>query len=1706
MEPPVSSPASTGPAGAQFEGQVGAAYLLAILTNAPPRGLPGTVIDRVQFQRAAEGHPLDDVIVHAHDNRGQPAVLEIQVKRSLTAAPSDPEFAAAVMQARKAAARTEFWQHHHELAVAFARPSRALLGAYPDVLSCARQLGSAKEFFERLGRRGAANDTMRTFVNTVRNHLSAPGTAPDDEHLWRLLQRFQLLMFDFATLGSDAEMVAVERCGLALHEHDRGRSRALWGNLIELAVDTAARGGELTRERLRAELINRGFRLAGDRALAQTRAVLAEATALALGDIHDQIGTVQLLRNEALAAARVARESARFVEIRGEGGVGKSALLKHVAEQIGRESPVLLCSPGRIPEGGALALREQWQFDGTLRELLLDLASAGGAVLLIDGVENFTERERITVSDLLKTAAEVPGFAVLITTRHSKEGEEHAWLPSTALDSLGRSAPVVIGDLTDQERADLAAADPKLAPLLNNEAAKEITGNLYRLARLAQRPAHEQLPRTEIDLADQWWDSADGNSGTARRERARVLGALADQALARAEPLSTHGLNADAIEALIRSGSLRDLKYDRVAFQHDILRDWAVAERLSSDLALLDRLPLTTPASPGLARSVELAGRRALERSADDDAWRGILERMSAPDVHGSWRRAVVLGLVRSEIGTDLLKRAEKTLLANDGALARELIRTVMAIEVEPASFRRLADVPESVPTRHNLPLIHSWWRLLGWLLGLGERFPNALIPVVTELFIDWPAGTGDRQLATPTMVECFYDWLTEIEDARYGEYSRNWREPFAGKVRSEELRSVESRLRAGLALYADIRPEVARQYLLRLMERARYDNANVLEVLRFGGSFSRAAPAELSELTARALIAPVESDATERPVREPFTYIDHQFVEASPSQGPFLALLRASPTHGLALIRRLIDHAVAFYTGGKPPGTNGLLLPLTSGERTFPWALSYFWARESGGHNCLTSALMALEAWGHERLGSGEPVETVLRDVFGEPGAPAAYVMVAVDLVLSCWPASADAAIPFLSNPELLCLDRERQIRDGLQPQQGADGAWHVPRGFPVPLSALQSRPSRRRSLIALLGEYAHGRARAFREALAGKVQSAAARLGPPGLDADWSDPAFVAAHAVNALDLHNYREVEVQVQDGNIVQAWRYEPPETEARQFKAMTEVSRELQQSLAIELAVDRALDDSRHSSPELAARAVVWAQRLEGAPATAESDRNWIRAHSGRLAALLAMRDGTADLRNQQEAWARVQFMMVFTRPPEGSADVPNTLRFNPIAISLVGFAHLLKHRPDRYDLEQMLLIAGRFSRAGAPGFSRIAAELAELDERWVRSLLRSAFMGSIAPIVDWNQPKSVQASARAEYQRRRGVAVEGELQWLAGHEPEPAWPTIPNPPMRRTHWASVDFEQEAAEPVAPTERFDDPAAGAWLYALTEVANVGSKPWVAELLEHYAPWTLLASGASLRQGMELTNRPRWWGEAYYRLLARVAVTANDADIARWILRVVTSLPDEPFFNGSAAFIHELDYLYLENKASASRMLLLRNACAQRLMGSRAWRELRGSRSDRIEMHLGPAVARLFFNLYQGFAQPPAVYVLPQGIAKLAPFWTLLVELVRSAPSFWVALFALDLLKVAPNFEHLPIVVNVWTALMESFADDEAFWRDYDFGRRFCEVLELIYLQDSAGIRIHTLRPDIDRLLAILVRLGIADAARMERLLADQGLKS
>jgi hypothetical protein len=1703
------SPASSGPAGSHFESQVSAYYLLSMLVGTEPRGLPGTTIDRIQLQGAAEGRPLDDIIVHAHDAQGNPAVLEIQVKRSITFSPGDSIFRAVVGQIVEASRRPDFWTSRYELAIATARTSRKIDGPYQDVLTWARQLTDAATFLARIVRPGSANDDMRSFVRTLKSRLRDFGSPDDDETVWRLLRKLQILVFDFTAQGSASEDLVKERAVRALHPDDALHAGNLWTTLVELAMQIAASGGDRTREGLIEYLRGQSFRFAGDRRYSSARAALAEASHNALADISDRVGDVMLTRHERVAAVHAALDSSRYVEIRGDAGVGKSGVLKHFAEQIATEASVVVLSPNRTTSNGWTAMRAVLGFDGTAHDLLTDLAGDGGAVLFVDNAELFNDGERRTVVDLVREAASVPGFVVMVTARRNFGVEEPSWLPLNAIERLGRADPIFINELTDAEVDEMRHAAPRLAPLLADaHPAREVTRNLFRLARLASRPGDEPVPRTEAEMAEQWWQTADGKLDGNRRERTRLLKALTEQAFSHAEPLDVSDCPAQAVNELVASETLRDLENDRVVFRHDVLREWAIANLLYSEPTTIERLPLDRRASAVLARGVELTSRMILERAGDVTRWQSLIDRLSREGTHGSWRRAALLALVHSEVGPELLTRTSTLLLANRASMLRELIRIVMAVDVEPASkrFEGLGLDPASISETLNIPSGPSWHRLIVWLLGLGETLPMAAMPDVVDLYTKWPVGTLGFDPLTPSLLEWLYRWLTEIERTREAE---SFREPFGGEFDRNRIDSLESDLRTGFLLFCSRTPALAAEYLRWLRQR-RYGEHAVRSILKFRGTLAQAAPAELADLTATALIAkrqPEEQHDRDE-LRKPFNFLDHEFLPPSPAQGPFFDLLTHAPQHGLSLIHRLVDHVISFYTGGCDFGDDAITISFPDGDRNFPWTRSYAWSRDQAGAYSVTSALMALEAWAHRRIDGGDNFDKVVADILGPPGSPAAYLLVAVDLVLSHWPKSRDAAVPFLGCPELLCIDRERQLHDGFEYPDifGVSALQKEPVGA-VSVENLKKRASRQHSLEELLGQYAIIGPAELRETLKNLLRSAAARLGSPGNQSTLRDPAFMVVHAINLLDPGNWPEMSVTMADGTQQRGHQYVPPETERRHLAALQDAARDKNADINMQFALGAALDNPSHSSPEFAAAAVEWAQGAASKPKNEDGDEDWMREQAVVAAAMIVMRDGDGELRARHAEWAGGVFAQALQTKEDPVHRFRPGLRYNPIGIAYAGMIHSLRNSAALEDLRALLEVAGRDNPAAAHGFGAAATTLGSIDERLLRSVLRCAFTACIRPHREWNLPEE-EVAVRSELHRQRvQAAVDAELAWLVGARPESNWPEFPAEAVRRRQ--GIWIPKGRGQPVTilperprPDEYADHQAAALWLSQTRHFGDVAQHPWLRDIAHNYASWTAEANGAGLNKDEQITHTPQEWNNAYFELLAHCLPELALAEIWQLALTPINALPDEPFFDITTLFLRNVDAVFFNDGGLQETIAIsIRDTLAQRLMMSSGWKRLGTSRSASIEHHIGPAIAVIFFNDY-GIVHPAKCYLPPQAANRLDPFSPVLQKLVESCPSHFVAIVTLNLLEVSPRSAHLPFMITASMVWLKKYPDDNDFWVDHGVGRRVCTWIEKVWRQNLSLLDPDKpIRVDVDHLLAALVRLGVADAKVLEDALAS-----
>ena len=1448
-----TSTAASGPAGAHFEGQVAAFYLLAMLSGAPPRGLPGTTIDRIALQQANTGRPLDDVIVHAVDGSGRPAVLEIQVKRTISFSPTDAVFRKVVSQIAATARRADFWPTQYGMAIATARGSRKIDGPYQDVLALARQIGDAVTFMGQLKLEGAANDDMRTFVKTFQSHLKDEGAPHDDETTLKLLRRLHIFTFDFAASGSASEDLARERALRTLHAEDASRVDAFWGNLVEQAISLAKSGGDRTRTTLLDSLTPLGLRFPGDRRHANALAALAENARQALADIDNRVGKVTLTRHERVAAVHEAFDAGRYVEIRGDAGVGKSGVLRQVAESLQAEGHVLVLSPGRCVPRGWTAMKAQIAFEGTLHELLVELANDGGAVVFLDNLDSFSDEERRTAVDILRAAAQVSGVSVLATARTEFGVEEPSWLPAEALGRLGRALPVSIDDLSKAEIEQLTTSDPALTPLLSeNHPARQVARNLFRLARVASRQAADPLPHTEAEMASQGWSTADGERDTGWRDRTRLLNHRAMQALAGPDVLDVSTRPAQSIDELVDSGTLRNLGPDRVSFRHDVLREWAIACALHADNSLLARLDLKRLAPATHARGIELAARMMIERAADGSEWHSLLERLSGDGAHKSWRRAALLALARSEAAGAVLPRVQSVLFANQASLLRELIRTVMAVEVVPASkaFAAAGVDPDLIPAGMTIPKGPAWLALVLWLLSVGDGVPGKAVPEVVDLYTGFSIGTLGLTAITPLTTRQLYRWLRLMEPRSVlpdpTEGAKFW-----DNLDRSQVQSLRRDLRSGFAMFARTTPDLAADYL-RAVTQSEHNDDLVRSILKMRGTLAQAAPAELARLTEQALVE------GPRPrhlgfgseCEEAFTFIDHEFLPVSPAQGPFFELLLNSPSEGLALIHRLVDHAIAHGTRGRAADDNAISLVYADGARAFPWTGTYFWSRSSN-YYAITSALMALEAWAHRRIEAGEPFETVLKDVLGSPGSCAAYLLVAVDLLISHWPKSAASAAEFLGCPELLCLDHRRSVNDQMETPDffGLGALQPEPRGE-VSTAELKRRVSRRATLDGLIGNYALSATPEQLTKLTTLLTEAAERLGPADAQADLGNPEFMVLYALNLADPANWHEVDVQRKDGSTVKALQYISPAAEQSHLQALRDASAAESSDLAMQSAITMAIDDTSRFTPDQLEAAVAWASHPSPeavVPPDTDSDDASLRMRREAVlvAAMMTMRDGDATMRSKYGDWARAQLQDALKSDGDPVLQVRADLRFNPIAIAYNGLIHALAHRNTPDDVRALLEVAASDHHAAAHGFGAAVGSLHAVDERLPRAILRCALRACIVPIRKWDISDEVKA-ARAEQHRTAAMAaVEAEMAWLEGTRTEPPWPVFPKEYVRprcrlRLPAAPMQVEQVSEPEESPLEEeVYHQTAALWLRQVQGLGNANKCPWLRDVVTAYS---------------------------------------------------------------------------------------------------------------------------------------------------------------------------------------------------------------------------------------------------------------------------
>lgn len=1090
------SPELAGGEGFTYEGDAAAYYLAALLAEASAAGIDDRIVVRLSVQQRDFGEPLDDVIVDFADAAGGGARLSLQVKRALTisAAATNADFRDIVRDAWATLHKPDFRADIDRYGAAVGEVALVPGRALKTICEWARDSLTADHFDARFAPEGSASEEHRKVRTTIEKLLAAAKTtACTREDLHRFLAHFVLVELDFLREGSVDPPQAINLIRSCLAPESAADAPMVWSRLVELARAAAGTSGQFDRTRLIRELAP----LTRLRAAPSLQADLDRLTELAHSQanlIVDDIGGAWIDRNHYLQALDSKFVDARFVQVSGLPGSGKSAVVKQAVRRALAQGPVIFLKAEQVDavswNGYAIS---QGLSAKSLEALLVEVATVGTPTLFIDAIDRVATAQQPVFLQVIQTIATSPELAhwrIVASLRDTGIEVLRNWL-GEALATLSVET-LTVSALSEEEAAALAEAKPHLRPLLfGAEAVREIVRRPFFAKVLDQSfsaapDGPEFAPRAEIDLIEHWWTrggyNATGQNALARQRA--LLGLARARAKELSRPIRLGDLpSADCVEELRADGILQHARHGiSVQFAHDIFFEWAFFHVLA-DLGP-DWIDAIRAAGepPAVARVVELASQWEYSHG---EAWAAYLTQTRASDLRSQWTRAWLL----APLGTAAFEADPAPYWAvvaqNDFALLRKALvwfqaektipnPTVLAGTLADERRQRVADLlgwPSDLASAR---------RLLVFLLMRIPTIPQTLYPAVLVVFELWQnVFDGYPNAISRRLLEQCDQWLEALDAISKAsapdENSAFWQKvQDLGAFRTSLVQVI---LRSSLA-----EPSIADALLLRAVASHRIRHDAFEGIVAFSPRLAKSLPKRLVELTLTYLREELPEDRVAREREEQYRAIaarqaalkdpsgtlsrvesarwsavhfrsvgelsssdweqlaihdDHStFWPPSPLREPFASLFRQSPHHALNLLRELCNHAIAAWRQlhRLDHESRGTPLPL---ELSFPWGQQTFWGGER-------EYLWCRSTWAPKAIGCGFLAleEWCLGEI--ERGTPVddliqqivagndciAILGTAAMLALHTGTVSA-ATLPLFTSQRLLAADRQRVAAD---------------------------------------------------------------------------------------------------------------------------------------------------------------------------------------------------------------------------------------------------------------------------------------------------------------------------------------------------------------------------------------------------------------------------------------------------------------------------------------------------------------------------------------------------------------------------------------------------------------------------------------------------------------------------------------------------
>ena len=1045
---------STGAGGPDYEVDATAALLVRLLTETEDRSFPaGHTVDRLSLQNRSGPTKFDDIGVACIGPSGRTMVY-VQAKLSFALGKT-----AAFQDLVRAIYAHEQINRDEWSAVILAGEITPDIADVQALLASARTQPSSGAFEAVWGADRATNPAKRLFLSAVRAALS----GENEDASWRTMRRLSVVEFDYHLDQSRDRQIAVDTLSQHVPANGPPNGQALFGALRELVLRNGKIAASWSRVELVAALgVNWGL-LPGIR----TRATidrLERMSAVALDAIPTHLQgrapypAMSLIRAEIYSEAAHILAAERCVRITGEGGSGKSALLKRLALKF--DGAVLALKDDRLAGTSWDSFATSNAIDLSAEQVVSEFAMRGPCLLAIDGADRILlSSRRGVVLDLLRAIVSSPlsnRWSIATSARDFQTRDLVASaLADAGFESFGHRSTVGSVELDDINV--LAKAFPAIIPV----ASRGDLGNRNRILFLLKEVLSSSAAGatfTEVGLAHAW-ATRGGAVSPAQPHRDTALAQFGELLLCRPQRKPGRGdLDPDGLQVLFEEGVIYgDPSRDTLSFTHDVHEDWILARTFDRHQSSLTKLLQAAEEPLWWLRAMRVLGQMILEANGSDDAWCTLLETLHiAKEIDPAWERSLLVAPLYSERAEEILTRLEPVMLNSDAWLLERLIDTLLVYEtqLDEGLLRSdlLAEKSEierlRVVASMGIPKLRSWLSFLQWSIPRWKQWPTRLVPKLSEIAARWCFITeGLPEALTQQLVQASSSWLEEIEDSHHADQSDATRDPFGLKAISyHDWEEIEKRIRRVLKMGVRAAPSVVEAYLKRLMANDRLAScrSDMIENPRLVPAALPTAFVDLAVAHFTPRRKRIRRDSGMLMGHHCFTSMGYHdagishgtgFFPSSPERGEFSSLFATDEVQALRLFHRLEIRASVYYRNHIKwnDGRRARALVVKTPWGSVPlWGDEnvYRWARGILGSHVLGSAYLALDEWLGKQAANGRPLLDLCRLVLQPNGlVSTASPLINVIVEHINTPGQIDAAGMFLSVPRLWQYDIRRHV-----------------------------------------------------------------------------------------------------------------------------------------------------------------------------------------------------------------------------------------------------------------------------------------------------------------------------------------------------------------------------------------------------------------------------------------------------------------------------------------------------------------------------------------------------------------------------------------------------------------------------------------------------------------------------------------------------